>query len=207
MITLYDMDISGNAQKVRIALALLGLDYARETPDGAARGTDAYRALHPLGQVPVLVDGDIALRDSHAILVYLAAKHRPGDWDGTTPAEKAEIAVWLAHSASEIAHGPALLRVANLFNLAIDRTRPQQITDRILPLVEAHLASRDWLVGDRLTIADIAAAPYLALAREGDVDLDAYPNIVAWTQRLAALPAFPAMPGWARANAAAGAAA
>ena len=197
MITLYDMDVSGNAQKVRIALALLGLDYTRESPDGAARGSTAYRALHPLGQVPVLVDGDISLRDSHAILVYLAAKHRPGDWDGATPQEKAEIAIWLAHAASEILHGPALLRLANLLHLDIDRTRPQQLTDRILPLFEAHLQTRDWLVGDRLTIADIAAAPYLALAREGDIDLDAYPAVVAWTQRLAALPAFPAMPGWA----------
>ena len=200
MIRLYGSAMSGNAHKVRIALAFLGLAWEERATDAAARRTDAFRALNPMAQIPVLVEGDFVLRDSQAILAYLAARHRPGDGDGRTPEERGAIMVWLSHAANEIFNGPALLRAERLFDWSIDRERAAAVTDRILPVVEAHLAARDWLVGDRLTIADIAASPYLALAPDGGIDLDRWPRIRDWTRRIAALPGFPAMPGWPAAS-------
>lgn len=200
MIHLYGSAMSGNAHKVRIALAFLGLAWEERATDAAARRTDAFLALNPMAQIPVLVEGDFVLRDSQAILAYLAARHRPGDWDGRTPEERGAIMVWLSHAANEIFNGPALLRAERLFDWSIDRERAAAVTDRILPVVEAHLAARDWLVGDRLTIADIAASPYLALAPDGGIDLDRWPRIRDWTRRIAALPGFPAMPGWPAAS-------
>ncbi|KGB57572.1 glutathione binding-like protein [Sphingopyxis sp. SE2] len=196
MIHLYASEMSGNAHKVRMALAFLGLGWDERATDAAARTTDAFLALNPMAQIPVYVEGDFILRDSQAILAYLAARHRPGDWDGRTPEERGAIMVWLSHAANEIFNGPALLRAERLFGWSVDRGRAAAVTDRILPVVEAHLAGRDWLVGDRLTIADLAASPYLALAPDGGVDLEQWPAIHAWTRRIAALPAFPAMPGW-----------
>ena len=196
MIHLYASEMSGNAHKVRMALAFLGLGWDERATDAAARTTDAFLALNPMAQIPVYVEGDFILRDSQAILAYLAARHRPGDWDGRTPEERGAIMVWLSHAANEIFNGPALLRAERLFGWSVDRGRAAAVTDRILPVVEAHLAGRDWLVGDGQPVADLAASPYLALAPDGGVDLEQWPAIHAWTRRIAALPAFPAMPGW-----------
>lgn len=206
MIRLYGSAMSGNAHKVRMALAFLGLDRHDETADAATRQSEAFRALNPMAQIPVYVEGDFVLRDSQAILAYLAARHRPGDWDGRTPEERGAIMMWLSHAANEIFNGPALLRAERLFDWSIDHDRASAVADRILPVVDAHLAGRDWLVGDRLTIADLAASPYLALAPDGGIDLDQWPHIRDWTRRIAALPGFPPMPGWPAASRAADAA-
>ena len=200
MIRLYGSPLSGNAHKVRMALAFLGLAWDEVTVDATRRQDEAFRALNPMAQVPVYVEGDFVLRDSQAILAYLAARHRPGDWDGRTPEERGAIAVWLSHAANEIFNGPALLRADKLFGWSIDRPRADAVATRILPVVDAHLAAREWLVGDRLTIADLAASPYLALAPDGGIDLDDWPHVRDWTRRVAALPGFPAMPGWPAAS-------
>ncbi len=196
MIMLYATPRSGNAHKVRLALAFLGLSWEEQPTDAAARQSAAFAAINPMRQIPVYVEGDRTLRDSQAILAYLAARHRPGDWDGRTPEERGEIALWLSHAANEIANGPAALRLARQFGTPIAEEQAQAVTARFLPVIEAHLAAHRWLVGDRLTIADLAASPYLALAGEADIDLADWPAIGEWTNRIAALPGFPAMPGW-----------
>ena len=196
MITLYGTPLSGNTHKVRIALALLGLPWDERLTDAAARQSDAFRALTPMAQIPLYVEGDFSLRDSQAILVLLAARHRPGDWDGRTPEERGEVALWLSHAANEIANGPAALRLARKFGLDIAEEHAAAFTARFLPVIDAHLERRDWLTGGRLTIADMAASPYLALMGDAGIDIAAWPAIHAWTRRIAALPAFPAMPGW-----------
>lgn len=196
MIRLHASEMSGNAHKVRMALAFLGLEWDEQATDAAARRTDAFLALNPMAQIPVYIEGDFILRDSQAILAYLAARHRPGDWDGHTPEERGAIMVWLSHAANEIFNGPALLRAKRLFGWSVDTERAAAVTARILPVVEAHLTGSDWLVGGQPTIADFAASPYLALAPDGGIDLAQWPAIRDWTGRIAALPDFPAMPGW-----------
>lgn len=196
MITLYGTPLSGNTHKVRMALAFLGLPWEERLTDAAARQSDAFRALTPMAQIPLFVEGDVTLRDSQAILTCLAARHRAGVWDGQTPEERGEIALWLSHAANEIANGPAALRLARRFGISIPEDHAAAITARFLPVIEAHLAHRDWLVGGRLTIADLAASPYLALMGDAGIDLAGWPAIDAWTRRIAALPGFPAMPGW-----------
>ena len=196
MITLYDSPLSGNCQKVRMALAFLGLDRQLVPADAAFRRSADFLAINPLGQVPTLVDGPLALRDSQAILAYLAARYRPGDWDGQTPRERGEIGVWLAHAANEILNGPGFVRLGRLFGSPVHTEHHLAVTKRILPVVEAHLATRDWLACGRLTIADLAASPYLALMGDGGIALADWPAIGSWVRRIATLPGFPAMPGW-----------
>ena len=196
MIQLYGTPRSGNTHKVRMALTFLGLPWDEQLTDAAARQSDAFRALTPMAQIPFLIDGEVRLRDSQAILAYLAARHRPGEWDGRTPQERGEMALWLSHAANEIGNGPATLRLARQFGAVIAEDQAQAVTARFLPVIEAHLAAHRWLVGDRLTIADLAASPYLALMAEASIDLADWPAIGEWTRRIAALPGFPAMPGW-----------
>lgn len=193
---LYTLAPSGNAQKVRIALRFLDLQFEERTLAGGAHKREPFTSLNSLGQVPVLVDGDLVLRDSQAILVYLAARYAPGEWDGRTADERGRVAQWLSLAANEIANGPNQLRRAALFGADIDRIAAEAITTRALDLVEAKLQKGMWLEGERLTVADLACAPYLALAPQGGIDLNPYPCIRSWVERIASLPRFPAMSGW-----------
>lgn len=196
MIILYGSPLSGNTHKIRMALTFLDLPWEERLTDAAARQSDAYRALTPMAQIPLFADGDFMLRDSQAILAYLAALHRAGHWDGRTPEERGEIALWLSHAANEVANGPAALRLARKFGAPIAADHAAAVAARFLPVIDAHLESRDWLVGHRLTIADLAASPYLALMGDAGLDIARWPAIHDWTRRIAALPDFPAMPGW-----------
>lgn len=196
MIKLYTLPPSGNSQKVRLALRLLAQPFAEVSLAGGKHKEPAFLAINPIGQVPVLVDGEIVVRDSGAILVYLAGRYHPGTWDGADAAERGRIAQWLMLAANEVANGPARLRLNGLFGTAIDRAAASSLTDKVLELVEAQLDGSNWIEGGRLTIADLALAPYLALSHQGGVDLRPYPRIRAWTARIAALPGFPAMSGW-----------
>ncbi len=78
---------------------------------------------------------------------------------------------------------------------SIDTTAAGQTADKVLGIIDRHLQRQDWLVGDSVSIADIAVYPYLALAPEGGLDIGAFPNIIAWFQRIRALPGYVAMPG------------
>lgn len=196
MITFYTMPPSGHSQKARMALHFLGLAFEEVSLTGGENKRQPFLALNPLGQVPVLVDGLVTLRDSQAFLVYLAAAYRPGDWDGRDAAERGRIVQWLSLAAKEITHGLNRLRLATLFGTWIDRGTATATTKRVLGLLEGRLAEAGWLVGDRLTIADLACAPYPALVHQGGVDLDAYPAVRGWTARIASLPDFPRMNGW-----------
>jgi glutathione S-transferase len=197
MIKFYSLKPSGNAQKVRLALSFLCLEYEEIMLSGGAHKRPEFLALNPLGQVPVIIDDGFVVRDSLAILVYLAAAYAPGRWDGETPQEKGSIAQWLALAAGEIKAGATRLRAAKLFNKAIDDAAAQSVTLQVLEILQDRLETRDWLECDRLTIADLACAPYLALAHQGSIDLAPFPAIEQWIQRIAALPNFPAMDGWA----------
>jgi glutathione S-transferase len=196
MLRLYGFPRSGNTLKVRLALSLLGFPNEEIALSPGAHKEREFLELNPLGQVPVLVDGEVVLRDSQAILVYLAAAYRPGQWDGFDARERGRIAQWLSLSANEIAHGPNLLRRASLFGAAIDRDQAQATTERVLRLIEARLERQDWLEGARLTIADLACAPYLALGAEAGIDLSRFPALSAWLARIGIIPEIAATPHW-----------
>jgi glutathione S-transferase len=197
MITLYDMPLSGNCHKIRLLLSLLALPHQTRPVDlvGGEQRSPDHLQRNPFGQVPVLDDDGLIVRDSQAILVYLAKRYGGPQWWPDDAYQLAQIAAWLSTAANEIFHGPALLRVHHKFGRAIDTARAQQTADKVLGIVDCHLESRDWLAGDKVSIADIAVYPYLALAPEGGIDISAYRNIVLWFQRIRALPGYVPMPG------------
>src|SRR5689334_20689903 len=112
MIELYDFELSGNCYKVRLLLSLLEMDYKSYLLNLSAREhkSPEFLTINPFGQVPALKDGEIIIRDSQAILVYLARAYGSDVWFPADAKKSAEITEWLSTAANEVSRGPAALR-------------------------------------------------------------------------------------------------
>ena len=193
MLTLYNMPLALNCYKVRLLLSLLGVEYARHPIDllKDEHKSAEFLALNPFGQLPVLTDGKVVLRDSQAIMVWLARKHGGETWMPRDPDDEALVNAWLSAAAFEIRLGPYDARLAKLFPwLCINANAVGENTARALRLYEGRLADRAWIALDHPTIADIAAYPAISQSGDGDVSLEPYPAIRAWMGRVQKLSGF-----------------
>lgn len=197
MIQLHDVELSGNCYKVRLFAALAGIPLQTCPVDLAAgeQKGDRFLALNPWAQVPVLVDGNVVLRDSHAILVYLASRSGAQGWWPNDAESQGRIMQWLSASAGEIQSGPASARLVEKFGYDLNKPEALKRSVHTLRLIDGHLERNDWLELNRPTIADCAVFPYVAWAPEGGVGLDPYPAIRAWISRIKSLPGFLPAPG------------
>ncbi|MEL6157785.1 MAG: glutathione S-transferase [Cyanobacteria bacterium J06623_5] len=201
MLKLYGHPFSGNAYKVKLLLAMLGLEY--ENIDVALEKGEhrqpPFLALNPFGQVPVLADGETVIADAQAILVYLARQYggeQSERWLPLSPVSMAEVMRWLSTTAGEVRQGPESARLYHLFKVStIDIDGTMQKASFILKQLDQHLAQQDWLACGHPTIADIAVFPYVALSADGQIDLSLYSHVVAWIERVKQLPKFVGMRG------------
>ncbi|HEX5356165.1 MAG TPA: glutathione S-transferase family protein, partial [Aquabacterium sp.] len=122
-----------------------------------------FLAMNPFGQVPVLVDGDKVLRDSQAILFYLASQYGQGQWVPADPQEGARVVSWLTVAASEVSRGPGALRLHHLFGRPLDVPAAEKLSAELLAVLNDHLSHGEWLVGHQISIADLAMYSYIAL--------------------------------------------
>lgn len=194
-ITLHGTPLSGHAHRVELLLLALGLPYRIEAAPAEVRRSDAFRALNPLGQIPVLQDGDLTLADSNAIMVYLVRRYAPdSDWLPNDPITAAQVQRWFSIAAGEVMHGPSIARLIAQFGLKDDPARAERISERVLGFMDGHLADRSYLAADHPTLADLACYSYVAHAPEGGIPLEPYPAVRAWLARVEALPFFKPMP-------------
>ena len=197
MLKLYDVALSGNCHKVRLMLSLLAKEFELIPVDlfSGEGQTPEFLKLNPLGEVPVLVDGDIILRDSQAILVYLAKRYGNETWLPTEAEALAHVMEWLFFAANYIRQGTEFARRYYKFNLKLDVELATERAYAVLKILDDRLSEKPWLAGDDLTIADIACFPYIGLAPEGKINLDSYPNVITWLERIKQLPGYLSMPG------------
>jgi glutathione S-transferase len=198
MIKLYGHEMSGNSYKVRLLLELLKIEYEWIKIDlmTGEHKSPEYLALNPFGQVPLLVDGETKLADAQAILVYLARQYGDDQWLPLEALPLAQVVRWLSTTAGEVRQGPENARLHYLFGATtINIERAHQKAEHILTQLNQHLSTHLWLEFERPTIADIAVFPYVALARDGKIDLDAYPYVLAWIDRIKQLPGYIPMAG------------
>ena len=191
---LYDYDASGNCFKVRLLLALLGREYERVPVDIFAGETltDGYARVNPLRETPVLEtdDGEFVAQ-SNAILFYLAegTGYLPDD-----PVARAQARQWTYFEQERVMPGLGGTRFRRLTGrAAADPARDArrfQTGVETLATLDAHLAARDWLVGDGPTIADVSIFAYTHVAGDAGFELERYPAVVAWLDRVRALPGF-----------------
>jgi glutathione S-transferase len=197
MIKLYDTPASGNCHKARLMLGLLGLDYRKINVDLSAKEQmkPEFVALNPLRKVPVLDDNGYVLRDSQAILVYLAEKYGKGKWYPKDAEGRGEVQQWLSLAVNEVFNGLAICRAIAKFGRKADPKVAREIGEQALHVMQLRLKQRNWLATHEPTIADIACYPYTALANEGGVPLRNHPAVIAWIERFEKLPGYVSMPG------------
>lgn len=173
-------------------LSLLGLPHRLVEVDllrGEQKQT-AFLARNLFGQVPVIEDGDFTLADSNAILVYLARSHdAAGRWLPPDPRTEAQVQRWLGVAAGPLLRGPGLARWNKITGQG-DGSAFHAMGIQLCERVEQHLQSREWLVNDHPTIADVAMYSYTARAPEGGLPLAPYPRLQAWLAGIEGLPGF-----------------
>ncbi len=181
MIKLYNFPISGNAYKIRLLLSFLKLDYELIPVDlfAGEHKTETFLKLNPRGQIPVLIDDDVTVWDSQAILVFLAKKYG-NNWLPSEPEAMAEVMQWMAVSENEMLFGLARARAVKILKRPWDLKQCQEYGRSGLYVMESQLRDQDWLAADHPTIADIACYPYVVLAPDGGVELDVFPAIQKW---------------------------
>jgi glutathione S-transferase len=192
---LYCDGVSGNCYKAALMLNLCGCDWQAILVDylaGATREESYRRDINELGEIPVLEYGGKRLSQSGVILSFLA--ERTGRFGGRDADERLEILRWILFDNHKFTSYFATLR----FMIGIQKTGETPVTEFLrgraqtaFGLVEKHLAQRDFLLGERPTIADISLVGYLYYTEETGLDRAPYPNITGWAKRVAALP------GWA----------
>ena len=195
---LYGFPPSPNTWQVRALAAYLGVPLEFEFVDltkGAQR-TPAFLALNPTGRTPLLVDGDFNLWETLAIMQYIASKKPNALWpnDARTRADITRWQSWTLAHWNRDACVPLLFErfVKKILNLGEpDHTAIAKGVDSFAKeaaMLDAHLAQQKCIVGDALTVADFAVAAPLFYAEKAALPLQPYPHILAWFQRVSALP-------------------
>jgi len=192
-VLLYDSPVSGNCYKVRLLLAHLRIAHERRTVDVVDRSNrpELLGGLNPALRVPTLVlDDGRPLAESGAILWYFGEGTRfvPDD-----RYERAQVLQWMFFEQYDHEPAIAVARFLRAYSGRPDlyETRRDELTkrgERALAAMERHLDGRRFLVGESLTLADIALYAYTHVAEEGGFDLAPHPAVRAWLGRVAAEP-------------------
>jgi len=204
VIRLYDYELSGNCYKLRLLMHILDVPYERVPVDfypGREHRSAAFLRINPLGQLPVLEDGDLRLRDAQAILIYLAARYDPsGRWYPRDPAAMGTIGMWLAFADAITASASAARLHDTLFYDA-DVEKCRAAAHALFRVLDEHLwfagqEGQRWIAtrGDP-SIADIACFPYVMLSEEGGISREDYPALRRWTDAVKGIPGFTVMSG------------
>jgi glutathione S-transferase len=192
-IVLYDAKVSGNAYKVRLALAQLDLPH-RVVPVDLLKGearAEEFRGMNPFGRVPFLVDGDLALAESNAILIHLT---RGTPLWPSDHGDEMRALQWMFFEQNQVEASIAVIRFFVRF--APHHERRPAAEDLLhakgvaaLATLDHHLERHEFVV-DCYSAADIALFGYVHVAPEGGFSLDPYPAIIRWMRRVRAQPGF-----------------
>ena len=193
---------SGNGYKVRLLQGLLGtgcevIDY--DTKGGATHTPSYLEGTNPDGKVPVLeLDDGTMLPESGAILLYLA-DDTPFLPEKKT--ERAHVFRWMFFEQFSLLPNLSRPRLWRMWEIEMTPQKEAELEGlfeagyKALGVMERYLGGREFFVGDRPTVADIALYAYPRLCPEGGYDLEGYPRVRAWLERVEGLPGYVPPPG------------
>jgi glutathione S-transferase len=195
---LYSMHNSNNCRRVNATIQHLGLDVEIAEPPMADLKKPEYLAINPNGKVPALVDGDFKLTESRAIMQYLASK-KPGNtlWP-TDPRRQADIARWQFWEATHLSRGTGAYAFEKLFKKIFMKQDADPAALAVgekewhtwAPILNGHLETRKWILGDELTLADFSVGACFSYAEPSGLPWERYSHIRAWCARLGEIPAW-----------------
>lgn len=190
---LYCFGESGNAYKAALPLSLSGLDWEAVKVDffGGETRTPEYRTdVNEMGEVPVLVDGDIKLTQSGVIQSYITEKS--GKFGGSTPQEAREVLRWVLWDNHKLSSMAGMTRF--LMNFLPEDKRPAEVIafnqgrlKTAYQVLDGHLAGRDWVVGNAPTNADFSCCGYLFYPEPFGFTRGDWANIDRWLGNIEAL--------------------
>ncbi len=185
---------SGHSYKAALALELSGLDWEPVKIDffgGEGRSPEFRSNLNVMGEAPVMIDGDVTLTQSGVIQDYISEKS--GKFGGKDAAERREILRWILWDNHKLSSMAGVTRF--LMNFLPEDKQPKEVIafnlgrlQAAYAVLDAHLAGRDWIVGDGITNADLTCCGYLYYPEPFGFDRAEFPNIDAWLTRLSATP-------------------
>ena len=146
-----------------------------------------FLALNPAGKVPVLIDGDLVIPESAAIVLYLAEKYPEKGLMPAGLAQRAQVYRWVMFAMTELEQ-PLWRMAKHTFLYPEDKRLPQDIElaredfKAMAAVLERHMEGRQFIVGDRMTAADCVTAYLMDWANERQL-LDGFPNLKAYLQR------------------------
>jgi glutathione S-transferase len=196
---------SPNPQKVKFAMLELGLECEMIPVDLTKREQrkPEFLALNPFGRLPVLVDGDATLWESHAIIAYLGDK--TGKKWPTTATGRADALRWLfflsthiSPPATDLAFNRIAVKFAGLPGDEAAIARGEKALPDVINIVEGQLAKNKWIMGEDLTLVDCAYCPVLNVIEKAGFSYGDFPKVRAYLDAVRARPAWketPKLPG------------
>jgi glutathione S-transferase len=189
---------SPNCRKVSALLEMLGIDADYEFIDlpKGKQATPSFLAVNPNGMVPVLVDGNTTVLESNCILIYLAEKTGSDLW---TEDNRLEILQWMFWEQSHFMYATGMVFFQRLIKPMMGKDPDEGRVDesvakfrRHAQALDDHLKEHEWLVGGRLTLADLAVAANLTYAAATELPMDEFPNVQRWYEAISELDAWKA---------------
>ncbi len=202
MLKLYSHPISPNAKRIRVLAKELGLEIEVEEVDFSKgeHKAPAFLALNPNGMVPVLEWDGRTLWESPALLFELASAHPESGLVPDELAEESEMLRWMFWNTAHLA--PAVFGVAletyikpTFMDQEPDPAKIESNTagfQNYAAVLNGHLEGRDWILGERFSIADITVGTSVDVTRVTELSLEPYPAVAAWHERLSQRPSWAA---------------
>lgn len=200
---IYGDPITVNCRKVYAGMKLLGADFENHHVDyfKGEQKAAPYMAINPMASLPALVDGDLKLWESNAILQYVADKKGDDAHYPREPKARADINRWLLWESNAWFPSTYVYLVEYVVKPLLNAQPDKSITDKEEPnflklagILDARLAKQKWLAGDgkHVTIADVAVAAPMHLHKWQKLPLDRFANVKRWTADVEQLPCWKA---------------
>lgn len=196
---LYDMPSNTNSWKIRAVAKELDvrLDIVPINPMKGEQKTEEFLKINPNGKIPALVDGDVKLFESNAILCYLASQYGPTPLLPTDPAGRAQVDQWLFWQSAHLSQAVGKIMFERFYKEMLNLGEPDQKrieegmveVDRYCSVLDGVLARADYVCG-KMTVADYALAATFARRDAAQIDLSKYAHVTRWLQAVESRPAW-----------------